>query len=772
MTLKKELIDICYRFIITSAIALLVFLEIYNIFDPELITTKNIIVILLISLSFNVLLLIYHRIHLYLIPAIVLAGIVFALLIDREDAILILNSDMFKLVIISFGAFVFFLVFDCMTALSLLASAGFFIYMIVVLIGDFMIHPASPALIVFYIVLSLTRIFRNDKAKPGNAQKDEGEEEDEEKKPARTRRYITFLMPFLLVFPIAIAALPKSDEPISWNWAVRLYNIVSEKINEITHELSLKFGSGEDGWTEINFGYDESMDYDNASGDEKTLMQIRSDSIIYGSCYLKGEIFNLFSEGAWHNTLNTEKDYSTIDAFETYYGVLNFDREVRNDILKQGTLKVKYLDFVTRVMFLPAKMIPKNNSPEYGEVTASNEHLLYKERKTYGTEYSVDFYQLNYDSLPFRDFMETDLNDNVDIFTTTKKEYLVAGYGSIRFEDLLDYRNYINEYFVSRPRVRDSVKKWIEAVTEGEETDYGKLKAVEEALSSYEYSLESGELPDYVKSEGDFLNYFLIEKKSGYCVHYATAFCLLARAMGYPSRVIQGYKVPVEANQDIIVYNKFGHTWPEVYFEGKGWIAFEPTPGMAGERYGRWKIYSGKYSEYENQWDYSYQPKYPIDAVDEEYSDSHSENKTESRVSGMLILIIAGIIVFSLIFLVVFTVVLNRVKRKRMSPDRRYTMEFKDILNILKELKVYRTDEETIEEFSSRCGTEVTRGILKDKDIFSFFGTYESFIYGNLEIGNPEIEEIASAKEQLLLRLKEVCGITYPLHKLRLYFMS
>ena len=52
--MKREITDICYRFILTSAIALLIFFEIYNFIDPELITGKNIISVLMISLSFNV----------------------------------------------------------------------------------------------------------------------------------------------------------------------------------------------------------------------------------------------------------------------------------------------------------------------------------------------------------------------------------------------------------------------------------------------------------------------------------------------------------------------------------------------------------------------------------------------------------------------------------------------------------------------------------------------------------------------------------------------
>ena len=769
MTVRKEITDICYRFILTSVIAMLIFLEIYNYYDPELITGRNIISVLLISLSFNVILLIYNRIHFYLIPAIVLVAGVFALLIDKEDALLILDSVMFKLVIIGFAAFVLFLIADAIPIIHLAASAGLLVFLFVVLFRDSGIHPASPGLIVFYIVFSVSRAFRSGKARQGQPEEEDGEDKEAggEKNSARLRRYVTFLMPFLLAFPVIIIALPKPDEPISWDWAKRLYNIAADKINEIAHEISMKFSSFDENQSGITFGYDDEMNYDNSSDNEATLLHVYAESRIYGSCYLKGEIFNVFRDGGWQNTLKTEKDFSAIDTFETYYGVVNFDSDVRNDILRMGTLKVRYLDFISKIMFAPAKMLPTYKLSGGDTVETDNEHVLFSDWKTYGTEYSVDYYQLNYASRPFKDYMEARLTENMDAFYRTKNDYLNFAFKNIRFEDILEYRQFIKDNYTSSPIIRDSVKEWINAVTADADSDYAKLKAVEDALAGYEYTFADGRLPDYVQTEGDFLDYFLLQKRSGYCVHFATAFCLIAREMGFPSRVIQGYKLRVEANQDTIVYNKYGHTWPEVYFEGKGWISFEPTPGMAVERYGRWMIFSGKYSEYQEDYNSFNHPQEVAAPVDEEYEESH----TESRVSGMLILIIAGIIIFSMIFLVIFTVAINRIKRGRLNADRLYALEFRDILNILKELKIYRAEDETVAEFAARCKGEIKTG-QDTKLSFGFFDTYENFAYGNREIGDQEMNEITSAKGKLLILLKEACGLTYPLHKLRLYFAT
>ena len=276
MDIREELTDFCYRLILTTAIALFLFLEIYNNIDPELIVRKNVISILLISLSFNVLLLIYHKIHLYIIPAILLAGGIFAFLLDEDDLSLILKSMLFKLVIIGLAAFIVFLTSDTSIAVNLILSAGLIIYMVILLIRDMDIYPVSPALAVFYIMFSLTRFVREHRRKTSSVSysSDPVKSPKSQTNSARLRRYVTYLMPFLLVFPVMISLLPKPDTPLSWDWAVRIYENAVERINKLSHEISLYFSSSEDDGMTVSFGYTDSMSYDNDSS-ESTLMERR-----------------------------------------------------------------------------------------------------------------------------------------------------------------------------------------------------------------------------------------------------------------------------------------------------------------------------------------------------------------------------------------------------------------------------------------------------------------------------------------------------------------
>ncbi|WP_062351152.1 transglutaminase TgpA family protein [Herbidospora yilanensis] len=76
----------------------------------------------------------------------------------------------------------------------------------------------------------------------------------------------------------------------------------------------------------------------------------------------------------------------------------------------------------------------------------------------------------------------------------------------------------------------------------------------------------------------DALTDFLLVGKSGYCEQFASAFAVMARVLGIPSRVSIGYTGGTKSEGRWIVRTHDAHAWPELYFEGAGWLTFEPTP--------------------------------------------------------------------------------------------------------------------------------------------------------------------------------------------------
>ncbi|HYM64696.1 MAG TPA: DUF3488 and transglutaminase-like domain-containing protein [Gaiellaceae bacterium] len=72
-----------------------------------------------------------------------------------------------------------------------------------------------------------------------------------------------------------------------------------------------------------------------------------------------------------------------------------------------------------------------------------------------------------------------------------------------------------------------------------------------------------------------------LKDKRGYCQHYAGAMALMLRFVGVPARVAAGFTSGRwDADRhEWTVTDHNAHTWVEVFFPGRGWLAFDPTPG-------------------------------------------------------------------------------------------------------------------------------------------------------------------------------------------------
>ena len=84
-------------------------------------------------------------------------------------------------------------------------------------------------------------------------------------------------------------------------------------------------------------------------------------------------------------------------------------------------------------------------------------------------------------------------------------------------------------------------------------------------------------LPEPPPPGKDPVDWFLFEKREGFCTYYATAEVVLLRLMGIPARLAVGYAQGRYADGAYLVRGRDSHAWPEVYFPGVGWVPFEPT---------------------------------------------------------------------------------------------------------------------------------------------------------------------------------------------------
>jgi transglutaminase-like putative cysteine protease len=72
---------------------------------------------------------------------------------------------------------------------------------------------------------------------------------------------------------------------------------------------------------------------------------------------------------------------------------------------------------------------------------------------------------------------------------------------------------------------------------------------------------------------------FVEVTRLGYCQHYAGAMAVMLRLLGVPARVAVGFTAGTWKAGVWTVTDHQAHAWVEAWFDGFGWLAFDPTPG-------------------------------------------------------------------------------------------------------------------------------------------------------------------------------------------------
>lgn len=115
-------------------------------------------------------------------------------------------------------------------------------------------------------------------------------------------------------------------------------------------------------------------------------------------------------------------------------------------------------------------------------------------------------------------------------------------------------------------------------LTANADNPYDKAAAIQYWLqSNCVYTLE----PEYPRYDRDFVSQFVMDTREGYCSYFASAMTVMCRIAGIPARYVEGYSV--KAGQDVTITGEDAHAWTEVYFNGIGWVSFDPGNGAGGD---------------------------------------------------------------------------------------------------------------------------------------------------------------------------------------------
>lgn len=139
------------------------------------------------------------------------------------------------------------------------------------------------------------------------------------------------------------------------------------------------------------------------------------------------------------------------------------------------------------------------------------------------------------------------------------------------------YADTIRESYLALPEgIENAVYTLAGQITQDAQTDFDRADALCAYLrSAYPYTLLQSTPP----AGRDFVSWFLLEERQGYCTSFATAMAVMARMVGLPSRYVEGYAAVPDSDGVARVTQQQAHAWVEIYFSGFGWLPFDPTPG-------------------------------------------------------------------------------------------------------------------------------------------------------------------------------------------------
>ena len=124
----------------------------------------------------------------------------------------------------------------------------------------------------------------------------------------------------------------------------------------------------------------------------------------------------------------------------------------------------------------------------------------------------------------------------------------------------------------------DDLASWTARYLDGQSTTMGLLLAMTRGIKDecrYLRRVEKG-----VQSPGETLR-----RRSGSCRDFAVLMMEAVRSLGVAARFVSGYIfVPSTAGAAAVVGGGATHAWMQVYLPGAGWVDFDPTNDIVGNR--------------------------------------------------------------------------------------------------------------------------------------------------------------------------------------------
>ena len=556
------------------------------------------------------------------------------------------------------------------------------------------------------------------------------------------QRSVLWLVPFAGLYFILLLCMPAPQEPYEWRFVKETCSEIGESL--IGFAQNFMQGGGDDFDTGLS-GFSENGALQE---NDREMLTVQGTGNLVTNVYLTGKIYDTFDGYGWQQKYRgpesgrTGKDIPEFwDAVQTQEAARLYEASSLQDQLTAATLKIRYKYFRTSCLFAPLKTKDIRMARERDFYVWDGDNLLFREKRGYGTVYEISYYQINAGADSFDRFLRESMADvrvsDAAKDRTAADDTEAAG------------RRHIYQVYAQDVKLSEETRRYVEELTAGAQDPLESLRRMEAELASFTYTKQPRKLPEKIEDAETFLEYFLLEGREGYCTHFATAFVLLARAQGMPARYVQGFCVPLQGKHEASVYGDMAHAWPEVYFDGVGWIPFEPTPGYAGLRYTPWAVGESRripvsYGEA------AHKPAGAAQAVPVGESLAAEEEAAGTGGEVWRLLAVLGYAVLAVCVtgsgILALQQVMRRRRYRRLDMTGKFRMEIAVNLRALGLLGLRREEGETLQEFRERAESLCALQCISD---------YEEILYGEKAAGQEMLETAVRERKELLAVLRE-----------------
>lgn len=553
------------------------------------------------------------------------------------------------------------------------------------------------------------------------------------KEQNETWKVTTGLVPVCMLLGIGSILLPSKEEPLSWQWASNGYRLVMNCIEDVEAEIAFRFGGASDefGLTFNGVEKENALGGNIGTGND-IMLKVEPVVKTHHPIYLAGSYMDTYTGKSWTCTYNEEtvglEEYK-LNTYELLLGLAQGEVEQDGEVLvKENELNISYEQIRTRTLFAPAMMMSIEGITGKRIPTYTSASITFPKRQKKAQYYTATFLEVNAESDLFKERIKEMNSFSYANNPMLNKEQLLERFQEkvdksflkeeIKVEDLVwqlsERSQNIREVYTTLPAdLPERIYTLTKEITKGCETQYEQLKAIEQYLKSYAYTKRPGEIPE----QEDFVDYFLFERKEGYCTYFATSMAVMARTLDIPTRYVEGFVVDYSDKEQGKIFNvraEKAHAWVEAYFEGIGWLRFEPSAGYENTTYTSWKPYTSENDQVGQQIDETEEMEIQGEALILDTLENKVEkNEKTSRNYGLIAIQLIGVII-------AFTIVMGGLQigvytRKFYKADAltQYKMRFKEIMYLFGRMGYQIKPEETLLQFQRSIASEEERALIK-----------------------------------------------------------